>query len=408
MAEAISSFSRSLCCVKGQSGPEDVACGVFVGLCAVPAPLATKLRLADAVTSGCMPAGLAAIGGVPRVDLNPDAPSIFRFGAQNRDELTPASVTNTSIESRLGGSSVVQEHARLIGSGHRLRSAQHVGDRQILHHDQFVAANKVTGGLVVKIATAIGDLAVPCRDRLPPLAMTLRSGPGTHQSPLRRGKFPRCDTMPAGVFDVRAVGRGGETGNAQVDASLLARPRRSVDGHIVTGQDQHPVAAFTANLDRLHPANYRAMRRDLDLANPLQVHAAGLRLPAGAVSVLGPLHTVEPTLTLEPWKPRSLTRLGSAEKTVECPVQATQRGLLAGVRPLRHIRPYGTDVGELGCLIRITNSGPALRPPNPSLLQRRVVQLSMRLRATRQRDVLTRGRTQPKLIRPPHIGTAAA
>jgi hypothetical protein len=26
------------------------------------------------------------------VDLNPRAPSIFRFGAQNRDELTPARV----------------------------------------------------------------------------------------------------------------------------------------------------------------------------------------------------------------------------------------------------------------------------------------------------------------------------
>jgi hypothetical protein len=31
----------------------------------------------------------------------------------------------------------------------------------------------------------------------------------------------------------------------------------------------------------------------------------------------------------------------------------------------------------------------------------------MRLRATRQRHVLTCGRTQSKLIRPPHIGTAA-
>jgi hypothetical protein len=91
-AEAASFFSRHLS-VKGQSGPEDVACGVFICRCGVAAALAGEFRLADAILGRCMTAALTPIRGVPGVDLDPGAPSVFRFGAQYRDELTPASVT---------------------------------------------------------------------------------------------------------------------------------------------------------------------------------------------------------------------------------------------------------------------------------------------------------------------------
>ena len=92
-AEAGSLFSRRVRCVKGQSGPEDVACGVFVGLCRVPARVADEFRLTDAVLPCREPTGFTAIGGVPGVDLYPGASSVFRFGAQNRDELAqPASL----------------------------------------------------------------------------------------------------------------------------------------------------------------------------------------------------------------------------------------------------------------------------------------------------------------------------
>ena len=51
--------------------------------------LAFEFRLGDAILGGCIPTVLAAIRCVPGVDLNPGAPSIVRFGAQNRDELAP-------------------------------------------------------------------------------------------------------------------------------------------------------------------------------------------------------------------------------------------------------------------------------------------------------------------------------
>ena len=59
--------------VKGQSSPEEVACGVFVGLGGVSACLATKFRLGDAILRCCVPAFLAAVGAVPGVDRNPGA-----------------------------------------------------------------------------------------------------------------------------------------------------------------------------------------------------------------------------------------------------------------------------------------------------------------------------------------------
>ena len=79
--DAAGFFSRGLR-VTGQSSPEDVACGVLVCLGAMRASLAFEGRLGDAVLRCCMPTGLAVVGGVPGVGLNPDTPSLFRFGAQ--------------------------------------------------------------------------------------------------------------------------------------------------------------------------------------------------------------------------------------------------------------------------------------------------------------------------------------
>ena len=55
-AEAASFFSRSVGCVTGQPGPQDVACGVFVSMGGVPAALATKFRLGDAILGRRVPA----------------------------------------------------------------------------------------------------------------------------------------------------------------------------------------------------------------------------------------------------------------------------------------------------------------------------------------------------------------
>ena len=116
-AEAASFFSRSVGCVTGQSSPQDVACGVFVGVGGVPAAPACEYRLGDAVLFGCVPAGFATVGGVPGIDLDHGASSVFRFGAQHRDELSPARIADTSVEPGLGRSPVGQELTGMSGSG---------------------------------------------------------------------------------------------------------------------------------------------------------------------------------------------------------------------------------------------------------------------------------------------------
>lgn len=71
---------------------------MFICWRGVTAALADEFRLADAIFGCCVATALAPVGGVPGVDLDPGAPSVFRFGAQYRDELAPASVTDRSVE----------------------------------------------------------------------------------------------------------------------------------------------------------------------------------------------------------------------------------------------------------------------------------------------------------------------
>ena len=165
-AEAASFFSCRVG-MMGQSGPQDVACGVFVCRCGVTAALAGEFRLRDAVRARCVPAALAPVGGVPGVDLNPSPPSLFRFGAQYRDELAPASVTDRSVESRFGPGSVGQEHVGFVGVRDGFGPAQHVRDLQILHDDQVVAGGEFAGLFVMKVLTLVGDLAMPRGDGFP-------------------------------------------------------------------------------------------------------------------------------------------------------------------------------------------------------------------------------------------------
>src|SRR5271156_4805405 len=133
---------------------------MFVCRCAMTASPAFERRLGDAVFGGGIPALFAAVRGVPGVDLNPDTPSIFRFGAQNRDEATPASVTDTSIEPGLRPGTVGHKLPRVVLICEGLGPPHHVGDLQILHHQKVIPCNEPAGLFVVKVFTPVGDLTM--------------------------------------------------------------------------------------------------------------------------------------------------------------------------------------------------------------------------------------------------------
>ena len=106
---------------------------MFVGLRrSMTACGATKFRLRDAILRCCVPTDLAAIGHVPGVDLNPDTPSLFRFGAQNRDEPAPAGVTYASRKPGLRPGTATSRRTRgchVDGQGTKRRTGlDHVQD----------------------------------------------------------------------------------------------------------------------------------------------------------------------------------------------------------------------------------------------------------------------------------------
>jgi hypothetical protein len=403
-AEAASLFSRSVGCVTGQSGPQDVACGLFVGLGRVATDATSENRLGDAILRGCMPAGFATVRSMAGIDVDPDAPSFFRFGAQNRDELPPASVTYASIEASFCSRSVRQVAAGMVGVCGRLSTTQHVGDSQIFDRDQVIAAHQIAREFVMKIAALVCRLAMPSCHRILMAQPVFRPWPCTGQASLSPDKFACGGPCPARILHVEAVRGGGETGNTQIDADLTIGCRERSAGDIVAGQDQHPALAFAADLNCLYPADRLAMRADFDLPYALQVHTAPVRMPAGAIPILGPDDTVKAADTLVSGISRLSATFHPAEEPVEGSIQSAQRSLLTRERPHRQIWAYRPDLAQLRRLVAIANMSSGLPPSVSAFLQRSVVQLPVPLHTPVQGDVLTGSRPHPELVRAPHRG----
>jgi methylated-DNA-[protein]-cysteine S-methyltransferase len=299
---------RSGCGVECQSSPKDVACGVFVCRCCVTAALAGEVRLSDAILARCVSAALTLVGSVPWVDLDPDTPSVFRFGAQYRDELAPASITDRTIEPGFRPRTIGQELPIVAGIRGGLGPAQHISDPKVLHHDQVLTGGDLARLFVVKVLAPVRDLPVPSADGFPTSSAVVGAALRPLQSLLACPQLRGGGARPPWILHRRAVGQCREHRDTDIDTRLLAGCRQRIGRDIVTRQDQHPAAALTFDLDRLYPALDLAMRCDLHVPDALQIHAVALCVPAGAITVLGPLHTVKPRRPLEPRKTGSLPR----------------------------------------------------------------------------------------------------
>src|ERR1700722_18495224 len=401
-AEAASFFSCRVG-MMGQSGPQDVACGVFVCRCGVTAALGGEVRLRDTVRARCVPAALTPVGGVLGVDLNRAPRSLFRFGAQYRDQLAPASVTDRSVEPRFRPGSVGQEHAGIVGVRDGFGPAQHARDLQILHDDQVVSGGELAGLFMMKVLTLVRDLAMPGGDGFPFGRTILPTTAASLEPLLGCGQPIRRSARPARIVDVLPFAGGGKADDADVDADLTTGYGQRIGWDVITRQHQHPAPPLSFDLDRLHPARHLAVQFNLDLADALQIHPALLGEPASTITVFGPLHTVEAGLALKPRIPCHLPSLDPAEKPSERLVQPPQRRLLTRERPHRLIRAHRAHLSQLRRLITIADPSLAgVRPAIPAFPQRRVIQLTVRLHTGRQRHMLAAGGPQPKHVRPPH------
>jgi hypothetical protein len=402
-ADAANLFSRRIGCVMGQSGPQDISCRLLVGLSCVAAVLADESCLRDAVRFGCIPADFATIGGVLGVDYDPDAPSVFRFGAQNRDELPPGSVTDASVKSSLGSRSVRQVSARTTWVVDRFWSPDHIRNLEVFHHNQVVRLNESTSRLMVEVPTLIGNLTMPSRERLPRSFAIIRAAFLRGEPLLRKRKSLCRSTTPTGVADGHAVGGGNEASDPDVETNFAPSPRQRVGWHVVAREYEHPVSALTNYLDGLHPPGYRSVHRNFDFADPLEIYPFRLGEPASTVAVSRPLNAVESSRSFEPRIPRPTARFHTTKEPRKSAIESTQRSLLTRKRPHSDVVTQAPNLFQLARLSSIGYSHPTLPPCVPALLQRSVVQLPMRFHASTQRDVLSPSRAHSELVRPPHL-----
>jgi hypothetical protein len=369
-------------------------------LCA--AALAGEHCLANAVLLGCIPAGFAAVGGVPGIHVDHHASSFFRFGTQDRHELGPARVVNASVQPGLGGGAVVQERVWPVGVGTGCRSPDHVLDRQVLDDQQVVACNQQVGGVVVEVAPLVGDLAIPCCHRLPGRAPVIRAPLFPGEDRLGDGQLAFGGAPVARIGYMLAGRGGGEAGDPHVDTGSLSGWLQGPSRHVVAGQHQHPPPPFTAHLNRLEPALRPAVHGDLHVPDALQVDAAGLGVPPAAVTVFGPLHRIEPVSRLESRVAGRVAGLDPPEERGERPVQAPQRRLLGRERPHSDI---GSDLADILELSRLVPVGDALSVQTPGVmafLEGSVVQLPVRRQAPSQSHMLAGGGPHPELVGPSH------
>jgi hypothetical protein len=251
----------------------------------------------------------------------------------------------------------------------------------------------------MKIPAAAGVFAVAGSHRRPAPTPVLRTTFGAGE-PLLRGRQLLCsNAAPARILEMPAVAGGREAGDAHIDTSLAAGGPQRMIWHVIAGQDENPAPALAVDLDDLHTSLHPTVCSDFHASDALQIHIVGVAVPAGTVTVFGPLDAVKPVSAFEPRIARSPPGFDPAKERVEGFVEPAQDGLLRRVRPHRSIRTCRSDISELGRLIVVADTGLAVRPRIPALPQRSVIQLAVRFHTCRQRQMLARSRAHPKRAR---------
>ena len=249
---------------------------------AVATGLAHEFRLADAILFRYVPAGFTAVRGVAGIHVDADASSVFRFGAQYRQELPPPRITNASVQSGL------RRRHRWAGTGREFRVVHGFGPP--LHSWRSEGPPPRSSRRTATRSRALlwwksrRWLAI-LRCRAATVCARLRA---VLRAALLAGQPLLCGRQPdaARTYETNADFTLGSP--SDVDIKLVMPTsiptRRPVAGsgvgrHVVARQDQHPATTLAADLDRLNPSQHLPMRADRDLADALQVDP---RLSPGA------------------------------------------------------------------------------------------------------------------------------
>ncbi len=405
-AEAASFFSGRGSDRKGQSSPEDVACGIYVGVDFVSTLVTSEHRLADAVGGADVPAVGTRRTRVPGVHEDHLSSSFLRFGNEDVRELCPARVGDRSVQATLGGCPVGEEDSGAFGIGDGLGSAYHVGDPEVLNADHVVASDELSGCLVVEVSPAIGDLSVTGGNGLAGCPAVGRARLFSGKDPLGGGKSVGRSSCPSGVVDVLSIGSGEKAHDSQINAHCLVSRCQGLDRDLVSGEHHIPPATFSLDRDRLDPPGNTAVGCYLYMSNSLEVDTGNLRLPLGAVAVFGPLNTVETVGGFESRVAGDLAIPHPAEEGVKSLVEAAQGGLLGGERPLGDVGPECSDLGELRRLSVVGNADLTEFPRVSAFLEGRIVELAVGIEILLKCDMLSGRRAQRELVGTSHAASS--
>lgn len=158
----------------------------------------------------------ARLAGMPGVYVHDCASSFCRFGAQDRTELSPARIVDTSVEPALGGH---------VGPGTfqgPLGRSGHVLDREVLDAGYVAVGDQPPCHVVVQVPTLVGHRAVAGGNGVSCCSAVVRATLRSGQRLLGGFQSARTGRSVAGIGDVLTVGGGEEAGDPNIGPHRLS------------------------------------------------------------------------------------------------------------------------------------------------------------------------------------------
>lgn len=378
---------RGLC-----SSPEDIAGGVGVGVCRVPAMSAVENRLALAVRLIDAAAGMARQRRVRGVDFSQFASALCHFVRQQVFKLAPAVSENDPVQARF----LAHIPARL---GDRPSGARrHVCDFQRLDHDDAVAVGYFGRPFMVPVSAQASGFRSSLRYQFAGCHPAVRSPLASGQGALVLAGAAIKQFQPfARHIHESAVRQGDSTDDASIDAN----GRAEVCGGVVlygAAEGDMPPERIASDRHVFDGAGDAAREPKPDVSDlrepdncPFFVELAPRAFRSG-----------EPEAVALPFLVWG-RRVGSAGKEVLVrSLKVAQHFLLADHRYSRNPFEFGSQSGEFAVL-RLECQVPAgigsvLAPPVPALLQPEIIDEAADPRVLPEQPFLFRRRVEPKSV----------
>lgn len=257
------------------------------------------------------------------VNLDHRAPSVFCFGAQYVQELSPASVRNA-----FGQVSV----------------ANHVLGFEFFNGDQVMLSHKVKCQFMLKIQSLIANLLMHVGQFPHRLASAIAAFSAAGHRTLGGLQSALRHTIPARIVHRGSVAIGEKRFQAHVNTNAVACRWHWIRlGHLAT-ETGIPFTVVALDGDGLDPALNGAMQDDVEHTDVGQPESVAFQLPARRLRVA---KTIKTMLALKAWMAWILALLAAFEKRLVCLIQPAKCVLQHLTVNKRKLRAVFFDLAQL-------------------------------------------------------------